>query len=159
MKRFSLVLIGMIVGLDQITKFLILEHFAFTQTPTPIFPFFNLVLAWNRGISFGLFHSFPEWGYWGITIVVIIVTIGLIMWLLKVRKPWNRLALSLIIGGAVGNIIDRILRGAVVDFLDIYWGSWHWPAFNMADSAITIGISILIYRTLILKDGIENYEK
>jgi signal peptidase II len=114
----------------------------------PIFNGFNLNVVWNTGVSFGLFRALPPFVLLGITGGFVV---GLLIWLYKNDQPCERWALSLIIGGAVGNIRDRILYGAVFDFLDFYVGPYHWPAFNLADSCIVVGVLLLIYSQIVSK--------
>jgi signal peptidase II len=141
--------------LDQLTKMLILAHFAGMPAGDEKFaPFFNLVLTLNRGMSFGLFNSAAHTG--GVSVIVFSVVAaaivaGLVYWLSRVASPLLGLAIGLIIGGAVGNVIDRIRHGAVVDFLDFHIGMYHWPAFNLADSAICLGVAIMLFESLLLR--------
>jgi signal peptidase II len=114
----------------------------------PIFNGFSLNVVWNTGVSFGLFRALPPFVLLGITGGFVV---GLLIWLYKNDQPRERWALSLIIGGAVGNIRDRILYGAVFDFLDFYVGPYHWPAFNLADSCIVVGVLLLIYSQIVSK--------
>lgn len=109
-----------------------------------ILPFFNIVMVWNKGISFGLFTQHGDTGPLLLSAFSAIVAAGLFIWLLRAPRMLTALALVLVIGGALGNILDRLRFGAVADFLDIHAFGWHWPAFNMADSCITIGIAMLL---------------
>jgi signal peptidase II len=108
-----------------------------------IFSFFSLVKVWNKGVSFGMFNQLKNSD---IIFSIIQGGIGLILlfWLYQVKKPYLAIALGLVIGGAFGNTIDRFKNGAVADFLDFHIASYHWPAFNLADSSIFIGITILL---------------
>lgn len=111
----------------------------------PVTSFFNLAMVWNRGISFGLLGD----GGWGpLTVMALLISGVFFVWMLRTRDHVESVALALIVGGALGNVFDRIRFGAVVDFLDFYWGNWHFPAFNIADSAITVGVILLIIRGL-----------
>jgi signal peptidase II len=114
----------------------------------PVTSFFNLVLTWNNGISFGLFNNGSNLNALILSLLAIVIVIFLIMWLRKSETKRVAIGLGLIIGGAIGNIIDRGLHGAVVDFLDFHINSYHWPAFNIADSCITIGAMILVFDSL-----------
>ena len=105
----------------------------------------------NYGISFGMLNALPH-GQWILSIVALIIVGILLIWLRKAKERLVALALSLIIGGAVGNIIDRIRLGAVSDFLDFHFSGYHWPAFNAADSFICIGVAILLYENFIHKE-------
>lgn len=113
-----------------------------------VFPFFNIVMVWNKGISFGLFNQAGDYGPLILTLVSGAIALAFLVWLMRCSRLGTALALILIIGGAVGNIVDRLRFGAVVDFLDFHLFGWHWPAFNIADSAITIGIALLLIDSL-----------
>lgn len=134
---------ALVLLFDQLSKWWVVGHLMQPPKPIPLTPFFNLVMVWNRGVSFGLFNS-PATGQWFLIGVAVALTVVLLVWLRRADGARVALALGLVIGGAVGNIIDRLRYGAVADFLDFYWGSWHWPAFNIADSAIVVGACILI---------------
>jgi signal peptidase II len=142
--------------LDQLTKTLVLAHFAGQALGgEAITPFFSLVLTLNRGMSFGLFNAAAGAGT-GVNVLVFslaatAIVAGLIYWLTRVASPLLAFAIGLIIGGAVGNIIDRIRHGAVVDFLDFHIGTYHWPAFNLADSAICLGVVVMLFESLLLR--------
>jgi signal peptidase II len=111
-----------------------------------IMPYFNLTMAHNHGAAFSFLAQAGGWQRWFFTVLALVISTVLVVWLAKL-KPEAKLeaiSLSLVIGGAIGNVIDRIYYGYVIDFLDIYIGSSHWPAFNVADSAICIGAVLLI---------------
>lgn len=139
----ALPLAALVVLLDQLTKWWILE---LMDPPRQIelTPFFNLVLAWNRGVSFSLFHSGAAYAPYILSAVALAVVAGLLWWIGRQERLLPALAIGLVIGGALGNVIDRLTFGAVVDFLDFHAGNWHWPAFNLADSAITVGVIGLV---------------
>ncbi|MDX1541799.1 MAG: signal peptidase II [Geminicoccaceae bacterium] len=147
MLRYGLVVALLIVVLDQATKLAILGAFT-TGEVRPVLPFFNLVLVWNRGVSFGMFDSDGNLVRWLLTGFALLVVVGLAVWLRRADSRAVATALGLVIGGALGNVIDRIRFGAVVDFLDIHVASWHWPAFNVADGAICIGAALLVLDSL-----------
>jgi signal peptidase II len=133
-----------IVVIDQITKWVVLAHFAPGQR-LELTPFFNLVLVFNKGAAFSFLADAGGWQ----TPLLVAFALGaaIIVSVLLVRSPERRLfraGLALILGGAVGNVIDRLRFGHVVDFVDLHAGAWHWPAFNVADSAITVGAALLI---------------
>jgi len=148
LKRLGWGLAGATFVLDQITKWLILDVFSDGPRIIEILPFFNLVLAWNRGISFGLFGAAGGWGPWVLVVVAIVISVVLGFWLAKAETRMTAISLGLIIGGALGNVIDRVRMGAVVDFLDVHSLGYHWPAFNVADTGITVGAIILILESL-----------
>jgi len=106
--------------------------------------FFSLVPVWNRGVSFGILAARDGSTAWLLSGVALVVAVGLIAWLSRVERALLALSLGLVIGGALGNVIDRGRFGAVFDFLDFHVASWHWPAFNVADSAITVGVALLL---------------
>lgn len=133
---------------DQLTKIAIAKVFAYGEGRV-ITPFFNLVLVYNRGAAFGFLSTASGWQRWAFTALGIVAAL-VICYLLK-RHAAQRLfctALSLILGGALGNVIDRLAYGHVIDFLDFHVRAWHWPAFNLADSAITIGAALLVFDEL-----------
>lgn len=134
-----------IIGLDQISKQLI-ESSLLVHETVPIFPSFNLTLAYNEGAAFSFLSDQGGWQRWFFAGLATIVSGLLIGWLKQLTQQERLIAisLSLIIGGAIGNLIDRILFGHVIDFLDLYYGQWHWPAFNIADSAIFIGVVLML---------------
>ena len=138
-----------IVLIDQVTKITVEKLFAFGES-RPITSFFNLVLAYNRGAAFSFLQNESGWQRYMFTAIGLIA-VGFILYLLM-RHSGQRLfcwALALIMGGAIGNVIDRVLYGHVIDFLDFYVRGWgHFPAFNIADSAICVGAALFIYDEL-----------
>jgi len=137
---------GLVLALDQASKLAVIDSLTAYVDVIPLTSFFNLVHVHNTGAAFSLFADQPGWQR-GFFVAVALVAASIILYLL--RKTAGRrvfsAALALILGGAIGNVIDRILYGHVIDFLDIYVGGWHWPAFNIADSAITVGAALLIF--------------
>ncbi len=134
-----------IVVVDQLSKFAILRSLSFGERIAVVPGLFDLTLVYNRGAAFSFLAGASGWQRWFFTGLGIAAAI-FIVWLLA-RHGSQRLfafALSLILGGAIGNVIDRVVHGQVVDFLLVYWQRWHWPAFNVADSAITVGAALLI---------------
>ena len=139
----NIFLILSIIALDQVTKLAILRRDVVDiYSEMEITSFLNLVLVQNKGISFGLFSRY-EFG-WPISILTIGIVVVLFIWMRKLERAILALPFSLIIGGAIGNLIDRLNRGFVVDFIDFHFFGWHWPAFNIADSAITVGVIFLL---------------
>ncbi len=149
MMRFGLILAGSVVVLDQLTKWVIVVQVMDPPRVIPVLPFFNLVLVHNRGASFGILNMGAAWVPWLLSVVAVVIAGVLLVWLRRAETRLLAASLGLIIGGATGNVIDRIAHGAVVDFLDIFAGRYHWPAFNVADSAITVGVVILLIDALI----------
>jgi len=137
------IILGIII-LDQITKMWVQMDFIDPHMPLEITPFFNLVLAYNHGISFSMLKAGTPLQVGALTIMALAIVAYLAIWLRRGPATIVAWALSLIIGGALGNVIDRIRLGAVVDFLDFHVGGWHWPAFNVADSAICLGVALII---------------
>ena len=149
--RLGLILALITMVFDQLTKWWVLE--GLMQPPRMIIltPFFNLVSGWNRGVSFGMFSSNSPWSSWLLSLLALGIVAFLVHWLRKADRRHNIIAIGLIIGGAIGNVIDRVIHGAVYDFLDFHIAGHHWPAFNIADSGITIGAVILILDSLLRK--------
>lgn len=154
----GLSLAALVLGLDQISKWMIVERLfrpeGIATTPfitaerIPLTPFFNLVMVWNRGVSFGMFNQAGPWNAIVLSGLALVVVGFLVHWMRKARSLWVEIALGLVAGGALGNVIDRARVGAVADFLDVHVGNWHWPAFNLADSAITVGALLLVLDSL-----------
>jgi len=133
-----------VVTLDQATKLWALSALFDPPRRIEVLPMLDFVPVWNRGVSFGLLASDSPWGPWLLSGFALVVCGFLLAWLIKART-WPLIwGLGAVIGGAIGNVIDRLMYGAVVDFIDVHVGSWHWPAFNIADSAITLGVVLLL---------------
>jgi len=134
-----------VLVLDQVTKYLVMQHIPRIGSVRVIPGFFDLINVRNRGAAFGILSG--DHGGWRIALFVIISIAALAVIALLVRSVRDRMTLvsfSLIAGGAIGNLVDRIRFGEVVDFIDWYYRSWHWPTFNIADSAITVGVLLLV---------------
>lgn len=131
----------LVVALDQLTKHAVLQH---DGLPMPVTGFFNVVLVWNKGTSFSLITHNTDAMPYILSALALGICIWLHRWLRRAADRWHAAALGLILGGAIGNVFDRLLYGAVVDFLDFHLNGWHWPAFNVADSAIVIGVGMLL---------------
>ena len=143
--RARLALAALVLVLDQASKLAVLRLIEPYQT-IAIAPGFNLTLAFNRGASFSFLADAGGWQRWLFSAVSIVASVVIVVLLRRTASGdrLNAIGLSLVLGGAVGNLIDRIWLGHVIDFLDVYYRAWHWPAFNVADSAITIGAGILV---------------
>lgn len=141
---------GLVIALDQLTKWWAKTTLILYE-PVPVLPFFNFTLMHNPGAAFSFLASAGGWQRWFFLVLSLIISIILVMWISRLRTGEGRLAvaLALVLGGAVGNLIDRALHGYVIDFLDFHYGQWHWPAFNLADSAITLGAILLILDSLL----------
>jgi signal peptidase II len=133
----------LVVLLDQITKFLARSLIGPFDT-IKVFPFLHLVSVRNEGAAFGLFKGFGNIPFIAISLIAIIVVIVLL-----IRGKEDRFGLALILGGAIGNMIDRIILGSVTDFVDVFAGRFHWPAFNVADSALTVGLVVMVVSSFI----------
>jgi signal peptidase II len=138
-----------IVIVDQLSKWWIVSHVMVPPKIIAVFTSFNLVMGWNRGVSFGMFDSTSPMHQWLLIGLAIVVVVVLLVWLKRAESRLIALSLGLIIGGALGNVIDRIHYGAVADFLDFYIADYHWPAFNAADAGITVGAVILVLDSLL----------
>lgn len=148
----ALALAGAVIVLDQALKTLILTKVMDPPRVIEVLPVFNLVLVWNRGVSFGMLHMDSPWAPWILAGLALGVSALLVGWLFRQQVAALSYGIGLILGGALGNALDRLVHGAVVDFLDAHWGDYHWPAFNLADSAITLGAGLLILDSLFHRD-------
>ena len=139
----------LIVILDQLTKQWISSSFSYGET-LELLPCLNLTLVHNLGAAFSFLSDAGGWQRWFFAIISIVVSVVLVVWLSRLPARQNLLAtaLALVLGGAIGNLWDRVFLGYVVDFIDIYYQKYHWPAFNVADAAITIGAILLILESL-----------
>jgi signal peptidase II len=137
---------GAVFAFDQLTKYIVADYMML-HGDIPLTPFLNLVLVHNTGAAFGFLSSAGGWQNLFFIIVAAAASV-FILWMISRLDSKERLlamALMLVLGGALGNLTDRLLHGYVIDFIDVYYGTWHWPAFNVADSAITIGAVILVF--------------
>jgi signal peptidase II len=144
-----LVLAATVLVIDQLTKYAIEHAFEYGDV-RPILPFFNLVLTYNKGAAFSFLANAGGWQHLFLTGVGLVASV-FIVWLLARHGAQKlfALALALILGGAIGNVVDRLAYGHVIDFLDFHWGGWHFPAFNVADSAIVTGAALLVLDELL----------
>lgn len=133
--------------LDWFTKFLALSHLK-PHIPLEITIFFNFFLTFNRGVSFSMLTADNEMGVWLLIGITLIICSFVVYAFTKEKDKTNKIAFMLILGGALGNVWDRLRYGAVIDFLDFHINKYHWPAFNIADSAICIGVTLLLWQTL-----------
>ena len=143
-KKKLLILIPIFVFFDQFTKEWALQKIFLDENIIQITPFLNFVPVWNKGISFGMFSGIENINFF-VTIATLIILLILILWFLKSISLLHRLALIFIISGAIGNLIDRFKHQAVIDFIDFHVNNIHWPAFNFADTCITIGAFIYLF--------------
>jgi len=152
LRRQGLGLAFLVLVLDQITKWWVLTDLMNPPRVIEVLPFANLILVWNRGVSFGLFNTQSDYGPWILAALALAVSAVLAIWLFRGPERMVGWGIGLILGGALGNVIDRLVHGAVVDFVDLHLGGAHWPAFNVADSAITVGAALLILDSLFHRD-------
>ncbi len=140
---------AVVMALDLATKAMA-SHYLSLHQPVPVFPGFNWMLAHNTGAAFSFLQDQSGWQRWFFSVIALVVSIGIIIWLKRLRpsQMMLALALALVLGGALGNLWDRVTLGYVVDFIDVYYGQNHWPAFNLADSAISLGAVLLIIDSL-----------
>ncbi len=146
-----LVLAAVVVVLDQVTKAVALAHLIPGHPLVLADRWLSLTLVMNPGLAFGLLGTIPpawRWVVAALSIVALLVLVRVALRVLPTGGVAGVVAIGLIFGGAVGNLIDRAQFGAVVDFVDVHWRGWHWPAFNVADSAITVGVALLALRLL-----------
>lgn len=164
-----LLIAGLLIILDQASKWFITQDFIapalgfpslgfiewlsvagerLSFVSIPITDFFNIVMVWNPGISFGLFNNMGNLAPYILSAIAVIMSIIFAVWLFRTQCRLTQSALSLIIAGALGNVIDRLRFGAVIDFLDVHIAGYHWPAFNLADSLIFIGVMLLIIQMI-----------
>ncbi len=152
----GLALLALTVLLDQLSKSWVVGYFD-TRGPGPIpgvpqrvvTPFFNLILTWNRGMSFGLFNRDSPWNTAFFSALAVVIVVALLAWLWRTESTLVAAGIGLVAGGAVGNVIDRMRLGAVTDFLDFHWQDWHFATFNLADSGITVGVALLLLDALL----------
>jgi signal peptidase II len=133
------------VVLDQGSKLAIAGSMTLYQS-IQIMPYFNLTYVHNTGAAFSFLSEAGGWQRWFFAGLALVISIVIAVWLtrLKQHETFLAVALSLVLGGAIGNLIDRLAYGYVIDFLDVYYQTWHWPAFNIADSAITLGVILML---------------
>lgn len=145
---FGLVVASGAFVVDQVSKLLVVANASTLSSGISILPGFNLVYHRNSGVTFGMLNGVP---WWGLVVLALVVCLWLMVMLIRSKVRIEAFAYGLIIGGALGNVLDRIRAGAVTDFLDFYVGDLHWPAFNLADTAIFCGVALLITLPLIQK--------
>lgn len=142
-------LAALVVVIDQATKIWAEAALVFAQ-PVELLPWFNLTLAYNRGAAFSFLADAGGWQRFFFLAIGVVAVVVIVVWLRRLgeHERVTAIGLALILGGAVGNIIDRAFYGHVVDFIDWHYGTWHWPAFNIADSAITLGAVLIVLASL-----------
>jgi signal peptidase II len=147
-------IVSVILVLDQVTKYLVDKHIRPYELVAVIPGFFNLTNVRNRGAAFSILSGLPDgWRDAFFISVTLIAVLAILAFIRHTKEPLLVIAFSLITGGAVGNVIDRVRLGEVIDFIQWYVKSWYWPSFNVADSAITVGVVLLAFDMLFRKDG------
>jgi signal peptidase II len=150
--RLGLALALLTLGLDQASKLYMLFVFDLpVREPVHLGPFLSLIVVWNRGISYGLFQQDSDLGRWVLIAVSLAAALGLAIWIRRTHGRLLAASLGLIVGGAVGNAIDRIAYRAVFDFIHLHAGSFSWYVFNVADAAIVAGVAGLLYDSFVLE--------
>lgn len=131
--------------IDRISKWWFVDVFDLpNKGVVEILPIFNVVMVWNRGVSFGMFSASDEFGRWALVALTLVIVAILFHWLRSAQNIWQSGAIGLVIGGAFGNIYDRVKFGAVIDYFQFHWNDWYFAVFNVADSFIFIGAVLLI---------------
>ena len=144
---------ALVVVLDQASK-LGAEHWLQYHIPVMVMPGFNWMLTYNTGAAFSFLSDAGGWQRWFFSALALIVSAVLIVWLRRLTRAqiWLAVGLAMIVGGALGNVVDRLLYGHVIDFIQWYYDRWYWPAFNLADSAISVGAALVIIDALFLQE-------
>jgi signal peptidase II len=145
--KLGLLLAVLVFAFDQLTKFWILRIVNLDERgPIQVTPFMDFAMTWNRGISYGLFETHAQAA---LVILSLVISGVLLFWLARVNSVLQAAAIGIIIGGATGNALDRLLHGAVADFVHLHWGTWSWYVFNIADTAIVAGVMLMLYDGLL----------
>ncbi|MBX9806146.1 MAG: signal peptidase II [Alphaproteobacteria bacterium] len=141
----GLVLATIVLILDQGSKWIVLNHLMVDPQTIEVTSFFNIILAWNRGISFGLLASSNPYSVWVLATIALAFAAVLTLWIWRAETKLMAMAFGLVLGGAIGNLADRLRFGAVTDFLDFHAYGYHWYTFNIADSAIVGGVTLILF--------------
>jgi signal peptidase II len=151
MRRWIMLALAVVV-LDQLTK-MAAGYWLDYHQPVPVWPFFNLTLSYNTGAAFSFLAHGSGWQRWFFAALAAGVSVALVMWLRQIgdRDRWLSLSVALILGGAVGNLVDRLAYGHVVDFIQLYYQRWSFPIFNVADSAISLGVAGMMAHMMFVK--------
>lgn len=144
---------ALVVLADQLTKWMALDLISAVHKIVRVTPFFNITLSYNKGVTFGLLRDHGDWMPWILLGVALAVSLVLLRWLSRSTSMKEAMGVGAVLGGAVGNIIDRARYGAVVDFLDFHYNGYHWYTFNIADSAIVCGVGLLLLDQMLLSRG------
>ena len=146
LSRLGLIVAALVFVADQLTKYWVLKIINLDERPPlQITPFLDLAMAWNKGVSYGLLTTHMQELLVALSLAI---TVMLVIWLAKATQPLAAASFGMLIGGALGNALDRLLHGAVADFVHLHWGDWSWYVFNVADIAIVAGVALLLYDAL-----------
>ena len=141
--------------LDQISKYYVFRFAVQNGSPFEVFDFFNIVAAFNKGVSFSMLDGGGLWGRVALIVFALVVILFLLHWMKDEKSAFVRISLGMIIGGALGNVVDRLRMGAVYDFLDFHYGAYHWPAFNAADTFICVGAFLIVLHAFFTRNSKE----
>ncbi len=149
-RRAQLFLLSALVFvIDQLSKFWVLEIYDLPRRiSVEVLPVFSLTMVWNRGVSMGLLQADGETSRWLLTGLTALISLAVAVWMWRETNRWQGLALALVLGGALGNIVDRVRFGAVADFIHLHAGGWSFYVFNIADAGITVGVALLLLTSL-----------
>ncbi|MEX0446340.1 signal peptidase II [Xenorhabdus sp. SGI246] len=153
-------LVAVVLILDLGSKQLVLQNFRLYES-IPLIPYFNLTYAQNLGAAFSFLADKGGWQRWFFALIAIVISITLLVMMYRssAKQKLSNIAYALVVGGALGNLFDRLVHGFVVDFIDFYIGAWHWPTFNIADTAICIGAALIIIESFISSDDKKTVSK
>lgn len=150
----GLLFAALVILLDQVSKIWLMDYLGVAGPDQraagfPVTGFFDIVGVWNKGVSFSLFSNHDGSGAWILSLVALVITGAMLVWLWRAQGLRLALGLGMVIGGALGNVIDRVRFGAVFDFLFFYYQQYSWPAFNIADTGISVGVGLLLIDSLL----------
>ncbi|HEX4889648.1 MAG TPA: signal peptidase II [Alphaproteobacteria bacterium] len=158
--KLGLVIAAAIAVADWLSKYIVLYVIDLpARQNIQILPFFDLTMVWNRGVSFGMLQADSPYAHLALTGFVVLISLGVVAWLWQNTDKLSAIALGGILGGALGNIYDRVKYGAVADFFDFHLMGYHWYVFNLADAAISIGVTLLLIRTFWVADEVNEADK
>jgi signal peptidase II len=147
--RIGIIVAAVVFVIDLASKLWVLDGLALEATgPIRVLPWLDLVLVWNRGVSYGLFQQDSDLGRWVLVAVTVVATIALAVWMARTTSRLSAVALGLVVGGAIGNGVDRVVYGAVVDFVHLHVADFSWYVFNVADAAIVAGAALIVLEAL-----------
>lgn len=149
-----------VAAADWLSKYVVLYLINLpTRQNIPVLPFFDLTMVWNRGVSFGMLQADSPYGWLALIGFTLAISISVLVWLWRNDDILSAIALGGVLGGALGNIYDRLVYGAVADFLDFHLMGYHWYVFNLADAGISVGVTLLLIRTFWIGDAANEADK